>query len=115
MHAGNSLTGRNLLRVVATALLAWPGADQASASTLKTLYSFCRLDHCADGSSPYADPPIMDGPWEGTPDVLPVLTGPDSVVVVVVVLVVGCPCSVAQLAISAAMIKSAAKEMIVFI
>jgi len=56
----------------------------------------------------------MDGPWEGTPDVLPVLTGPDSVVVVVVVLVVGCPCSVAQLEISVAMIKSAA-EMIVFI
>lgn len=57
----------------------------------------------------------MDGPWEGTPDVLPVLTGPDSVVVVVVVLVVGCPCSVAQLEISVAMIESAAKKMIVFI
>jgi len=57
----------------------------------------------------------MDGPWEGTPDVLPVLTGPDSVVVVVVVLVVGCPCSVAQLEISVAMIESAARKMIVFI
>ena len=53
----------------------------------------------------------MDGPWEGTPDVLPVLTGPDSVVVVVV----GCPCSVAQLEISVAMIESAARKMIVFI
>jgi hypothetical protein len=48
--------------------------------------------------------------------VLPVvLAAPDSVVVVVVVLVVGYPCSVAQLEISAAMRKSAAKEMIVFI
>ena len=44
-----------------------------------------------------------------------VLTAPDSVVVVVVVLVVGCPCSVAQLETSAAMTESAAKEMIIFI
>jgi hypothetical protein len=41
-----------------------------------------------------------------------VLTAPDSVVVVVVV---GYPCSVAQLETSAAMTESAAKEMIIFI
>jgi hypothetical protein len=57
----------------------------------------------------------MDGPWEGNPDVLPVLIALDSVVVVVVVLVVGYLCSVAQLDISAATIKSAAKKMVVFI
>ena len=45
-----------------------------------------------------------------------VLTGPDSlVVVVVVVLVVGYPCSVAQLEISAAMTKSPATEKVFFI
>jgi len=48
--------------------------------------------------------------------VLPaVLTAPDSLVVVVVLLVVGYPCSVAQLEINAAMTKSAAKEKFFFI
>ena len=57
----------------------------------------------------------MVGPWEGNPDVLPALAALESVAVVVVVLVVRYSCSVAQLEMSAAMTRSAAKEMIIFI